>query len=378
MNLIDRYIVSIYIKIFLVSFVSMSGLFVVIDTFTNLEEFINLGKESGGLFAVLGEYYGPRILQFYDRMAPVLALIAGICTLTWLQRTNELTAIEAIGISKARVAKSVLIASAVVVLLAVANRECLIPTVRQSLVRNAQSWSDEKPRTMRVHIDPETQVILRGDQVIPAERIITHPDFQTPVNDQGDAIRIRAEIAVQVDHDEHHPMGFILQNVSSPVSFEEINSYRTDDGWIFMSPEDQDWLNQGECFVVCDTALDMLVDKDALARYMSVPELVQLLHRPSQSFSNRQKVDLHSRFVRPFLDYSIFLIALPIVVGRREQKLLATVGFCLLLICAWYLVTWTSHSLGSARLVKPAALAAWIPVIIFVPITVLTFGRLYR
>lgn len=377
MNLIDRYIVSIFIKIFLVIFCSMAGLFVVIDTFTNLEEFVNLGKDGGGLFAVLAEYYGPRILQFYDRMAPVLVLIAGICTMTWLQRTNELTAIEAGGITKARVAKSVLIASAIAILFAVVNRECFIPSVRNNLVRNAQSWSDETPRMMRTQVDTETRVILRGDRVIPAERMITHPDFQTPINDQGDALRIRADTALHVEPNPNHPAGFILQNVTSPESLMKLKSYGVDNHWIFMSPANHDWLGENECFVACNMSVDMLVDRDALARYMSVPELVSMLHQPSQSFSNRQRVDLHSRFVKPFLDYSILLIGLPIVIGRREQNLVAAAGICLLIIIGWYLVTWTSHSLGSARLLKPASLAAWIPAFVFVPITVVTFRRMY-
>ena len=377
MNLIDRYIISIFIKVFLVIFCSMAGLFVVIDTFTNLEEFINLGKDGGGLFAVLGQYYGPRILQFYDRMAPVLALIAGISTLIWLQRTNELTAIEAGGITKARIARSVLIASAIVVLFAVLNRECFIPAVRNNLVRNAQTWSDEKPRTMRTQVDTETRVILRGDRVIPAEQTITYPDFQTPINDRGDALRIRAENAIYVDANDHHPAGFVMQNVSTPEKLTETNSYGVDNHWIFMSPANHDWLGQKECFVACSMEVDMLVDRDAITRFMSIPELVNLLRQPSHSFSNRQRVDLHARFVKPFLDYSILLIGLPIVIGRREQNLMAAVGICLLIIIGWYLVTWTSHSLGSARLLKPASLAAWIPAIIFVPLTVITFRRMY-
>ena len=53
MRIIDRYLLSTFIKVFLICLVSMAGLYIVIDFFGNLEEFISYGQHGGGMFRVL-------------------------------------------------------------------------------------------------------------------------------------------------------------------------------------------------------------------------------------------------------------------------------------------------------------------------------------
>ena len=66
--------------------------------FENLEEFISYAERQGSLLGVLIDYYGARVLSFFDRISGLLALIAAIFTVTWFQRSNELTAVTAAGI----------------------------------------------------------------------------------------------------------------------------------------------------------------------------------------------------------------------------------------------------------------------------------------
>ena len=98
MTTIDRYILKLFGKVLLVCFGSLAGLFVVVETFNNLEEFLELGKDKGGILQVLQVYFVPRIFSLFDRTSSLLALVRAFFTLTWLQRTNELTAIMAAGI----------------------------------------------------------------------------------------------------------------------------------------------------------------------------------------------------------------------------------------------------------------------------------------
>jgi lipopolysaccharide export system permease protein len=90
MQIVDRYLLREFLKVFLICFVSLTGLFIVIDGFGNLEEFISHSKNSGGgLLRVMGEYYAYRSLWFFDRMSGILTLIAAMFTVTWIQRHNE-------------------------------------------------------------------------------------------------------------------------------------------------------------------------------------------------------------------------------------------------------------------------------------------------
>ena len=84
MTIFDRYLLRTFCKVLLVSFLSLTGLYVVIDTFNNLEEFLSYANQQGSLLGVLADYYGARVLSFFDRISGLLALLATIFTVTWL------------------------------------------------------------------------------------------------------------------------------------------------------------------------------------------------------------------------------------------------------------------------------------------------------
>src|SRR4051794_11300346 len=163
MTIIDRYLVKLYVKVLAVSFVSLAGLFVVIDGFNNLDEFLSYGKRhAAGTPGVLAEYYGPRLLQFFDQIAGLLAMLSAAFVLTVLSRTNELTALLAAGIAPARLLKPVIAASIAVALVGAANREFGLPQVRDSLSRNAQDWLGETGRKCTPRYDIRSDILIAG------------------------------------------------------------------------------------------------------------------------------------------------------------------------------------------------------------------------
>src|SRR5262245_47862804 len=102
-RIIDRYLLRQFLQTFVICCCSLIGLYIVIDGFANLEEFINYGHDHGGLLAVMGPYYLYRSLSVFDSISNVLTLIAAMFTVTWIQRHNEMTALEAAGIPKGRI-----------------------------------------------------------------------------------------------------------------------------------------------------------------------------------------------------------------------------------------------------------------------------------
>ena len=74
----DRYLLRFFIKVLLICLVSITGLYIVIDVFNNLDEFLGYGREEGSLLAVLVDYYGARVPWFFNMMSPLLTLIAAV------------------------------------------------------------------------------------------------------------------------------------------------------------------------------------------------------------------------------------------------------------------------------------------------------------
>ena len=128
MLLIDRYLLRQFAQNLLIFFCSLTGLYIIIDSFNNLEEFITFAEQNrtlitaaaanagecragGGERGIARQHvhgYGRLLLaacaiSFFDRTSGILTLISAMFTVTWIQRHNELTALQAAGVAKFRV-----------------------------------------------------------------------------------------------------------------------------------------------------------------------------------------------------------------------------------------------------------------------------------
>jgi len=376
MPIIDRYIIASFLKIFLICFFSFSGLFVIIDAFTNLEEFLKMGKRGNGQTAILG-YYGPRVLQFFDRTAPLIALVAAIFTCAMMQRSNEITAIAAAGISKRRIAKPIFLATLVIVVLGALNREVGLPTFRNQLAMNPQDLSAGKGRSFGLTVDPHTGIAIRGKEVMPINQTIEAPEFTLPLKLAApDENRISAGDGEYLIADENHPNGYLLSHVAE---WGDGTSSRASDGeTVVFQPADYDWLGQDQIFVASKYDTLRLAFPKELIRNASLSEMIRESREPTSSWSNQHRVDIHWRVLQPIFDMTILLIGLPLVISRGERNLFVSAGICLTVVMLMILVVIASQSLGASRILSPASLAAWLPLIIFLPVAAVTFRMLDR
>ena len=178
MTRIDRYILTIYFRVLMVCFLSLSGLLIVVHVFTNLEEFIEYGHTRGSLLRGLVEYYGPYMLGIFDRMSGVLTMMAVMFVVAWLARTNELTAILAAGISKGRVVKPIIYASLGILALSVVNRELLIPRFADSLGKSPQDLAGSRQLPMRPMFDQDQEILIGGRHLMSGTGSIEEPVFR--------------------------------------------------------------------------------------------------------------------------------------------------------------------------------------------------------
>src|SRR5262249_26495897 len=154
--LLDRYILRQFLRAYVGCFLSFLALYVVMDVFTKLEEFTepdaarrqasrdvdeirsastqtltysnaSTMRKMQSFFRNMGVYYGYRLPVFFDRMNGMIALMAAVFTLGWLERQNELLGFLASGVSMRRLIVPVAAAVLVLLGLGVANREELIP-----------------------------------------------------------------------------------------------------------------------------------------------------------------------------------------------------------------------------------------------------------
>jgi lipopolysaccharide export system permease protein len=69
------------------------------------------------------------------------------------------------------------------------------------------------------------------------------------------------------------------------------------------------------------------------------------------------------------LDITLVFLGLPLVLSRSNRNVFLAIGMCLLLVAAFSLVVLGCRYLGAGYWFEPS-LAAWLPLMIFVPCAV--------
>ncbi|MBA4016423.1 MAG: hypothetical protein C0483_04475 [Pirellula sp.] len=377
MRIIDRYLLAQYVKTFLICWISLTGLYVVVDAFSNLDEFMRYAEHSGkSLVRIMGEFYTFRSIYFFDRCSAILAMIAAMFTITGITRHNELTALLAAGISRMRVVRPILIAAAVVTVGAACSREFVIPALREHLTRDPKDLIGNTAQEMHTQVDHETGLILKGQFTIVNEQKIHRPTFVMPPGLDAYGKHLSGVDAYFQPANDDHPAGYLFRPVTSPPELLKQPSLTFKDKTVVMTPVDHPtWLKPDECFVASAVSFAQLSTGRTWRKFMSTPELVEGLANPSLDFGADVRVMIHGRLVQPLADVTLLFLGLPLVLRRETRNVFVAVFLCLGLTVVFMLVGMACQYLGSIVVFRPS-LAAWLPLLIFVPVATAMYDRI--
>jgi lipopolysaccharide export system permease protein len=369
MRIIDRYLLRQFVQVFLICFLSLTGLYVVIDGFGNLEEFIEFARlKRTSVLGVMGQYYAFRTLSFFEATSGILTLIAAMFTVTWIQRHNEMTALQAAGIRKGRIVRSVILAVAVIAGLSAVNREFVVPKCRDQLSYNAQDLGGSNGRKFSPLYDNQSEILFRGGATFANKQRITDPDFLLPPALDVYGKQLSAANAYYLPPEEGKPGGYLLTGVKEPVGLENRPSIKLDGKPIILTPHDETWLKPDECFVVSGISFDQLAGGATWVKLSSVWELGQSLRNPSLDFGADVRVAIHHRITQPLLDMTLLFLGLPLVLSRENRNMFVAIGMCVGVVLVFMSVVLGCQFAGTNyfEFISPA-LAAWLPLMIFVP-----------
>jgi lipopolysaccharide export system permease protein len=370
MRIIDRYLLRQFLGNFLICFLSLTGLYIVFDAFTNMEEFLRCGEKEGGMLRLLLSYYLYHSVAFFDRTAPLLTLVAAMFTITWIQRHNEMVALMSAGISRVRVAAPVLWAALAITVFSALNRELVIPRIRDELASRPQDLLGDKPSDVQFRYDNQTGIWLRGESAYRDHLRITKPDFLLPAAlDAYDKV-ITAEAAYFKAADVRHPAGYLLHGVTKPRDLAHKASLSLDGHPVIFTPRDNpQWLKPDECFVASEISFDQLCGRDSWLEFASTPQLIAGLQSRANDFGANVRVRIHRRFVQPLLDITLLFLGLPLVLTRESRNVFFAIGLCMVVVAAFTVLVMTFERLGTISSISPA-LGAWGPLFFAVPLAV--------
>ena len=380
MTIIDRYLLFQFFKIFVVCLVSFSGLYVVIHVFTNLDEIVEISGKPDGVKTLVVDFYGPRILDFFNRTAGILILVSSVFAIAMMQRRRESTATEAAGITKWRIARPIILASIFIIGLAAASREFYIPKYKAMLVRSLTNWTEKGSVPMHQVKDVSSGILIKGDQLMLNESRISDIQMTLPRSLSNEYLDLQAESALllSADPEINRPKGVLLDVNFEPQRLLDARSITSSAGrTVVFTPMDHSWLNESEIFVACDLDLEEIAYGENLSKYSSLVEMVESLKRPSNRFGIGDRVSIHGRIMKPILELTLLLIGLPVVISNPNRNIFLGAAICLVIIFSIETLTAASHALGTYRMIRPAAMAAWIPVFVFLPFTAFSIRKLF-
>jgi lipopolysaccharide export system permease protein len=360
MKIIDRYLLRQFAQTFLICYLSLTGIYIVFDAFTNLEGFLHCAKGLE-LFKLMGWFYGCQSIFFFDRTSSLLVLMSAMFTVTWIQRHQEMTALMAAGVPRVRIVAPVLVAAAAVSLLAAVNRETVIPKFRAELSRRSTDPLGQGGEPFSTQRDCRTDTVMQGTTICSSEQRIDEPRFLLRGSLAKYGILLTAKSAYYMPPTGDQPGGYRLVGVLSPRNLANEPSLEFNGQPGIITPRDAPWLRPNECFFVSDVSFDQL----KFSPFFSTAQLTTALRNGSLDYGADIRMTVHGRVVQPLLDITLLFLGLPLVVTRESRNVFIAIGLCLAVVTSFLLVVMAFRQLGVWY--GHAALAAWAPLMIFVP-----------
>lgn len=358
MTTFDRYLLRRFLHTFVILFVTLYGLYVVIDGFTNVDSFQEGTDDLVVMLRRMASYYAYQSSMMVDLLGPTVAVASVMVVAALLVKNNEYQPILAAGVPLARLALPFAVGLLMVTAAILANQEYVLPRIADKL-DGPRSELKAAMQDVTPQIDYTTGIVIEGNSLdVPGRRIVG-ARFVLPAPEIVGVLRtLDAEAARYVPKTSKNPAGWVLTN-TSPANYEELPL--TKRGIDYVVPV----LGSDEIFVRSDISFDLVFDNSRSATWQATPELVQRIRNPalSQHVARDQTFLLHQRLVQPLLNLLAGLACIPLVIRRESRSLVASLAMACgiqgLMLGALHGAT----LLGKSGFV-PTDVAAWLPVIV--------------
>ena len=348
-HILDRYVIRNMLFSYVVVFTVFVGLRIVVDLFTEIDEFTEAMLPAGDVMQNIVSYYGYHLFQYYQEFAGPMVVFAALFTLFRIRRANETVVLLSSGISLHRLLWPVAMVGIVLNSMLIINQELIIPRIADKLVRKQENALGGKVVPVSLQTDENNSLLLA--EMDPAGPALE--DVLLIIRDR-DGRMISLQHAPRAVWDDHNQRWFMeaadLVKVHSPDQITTSDVFYPTD----LSPREI-----------------ALRASSEYIRFQSTSRLVQMGQQPYLRKRMAKDLDLekHFRFTSPIINVIILLLAAPLITSREPKSVFLQMVKGLLVIVGAFALSFTCQQLGSQHLAP--LMAAWLPVILFGPAAVL-------
>jgi lipopolysaccharide export system permease protein len=363
-KLIDRLMIRGYFKAYLVCLTSLLSLYVVVDLFTNLDDFTHRG---GGLLASLqhiGAYYSVKITQIFDRLCEAIVLLAAVFTVAMMQRNNEQIPLLSAGVSTRRIVTPVLFCACLMLMLAIVNQELVIPRLSERLLYDKDDPTGAKEiHGLHGQYDHNGAIHVMGETASRQEMMVSKFEVSLLEPFFPSLLNLTAEKAY------YTPLGH------RRGKWELIGVNRPDldlriDG--ILEPVDKGRYT----LYVKDADFEALTRNPQWFQLASTWQLHEELERPESGRQSQMAVLFHMRLTRPILGILLVFLGMAVILRDQNRNVIISSGMCLVVCGIFFGINYSCKMLGDGDYLSPA-LAAWMPVLISGPFCLVMFDAVH-
>lgn len=320
MSLIDRYVLSAFLRVLMWAMLAFLAVFVLFDLVDHIDDFID---DDATLIEIL-KYYLYLIPQFVDLVLPISMLLASMFSVGMLSKNRESTAMLSAGVSTARMTRSLLVTGIVVTGLSLGWREAVVAESNRRLhdVREYEIEGKE-PASLRgrsdfTHVDELGRVYV-VNRFRPRPPTLDRLSIQT-FSDSTLVERIDARRAVWVE--DHWELRDGALRRFGPGGRETVEPFEVRE----LDGPNEPPLNFSRRKV-----------KHEEMNYRELGEFADWVDRTGGD-STRYRADMAQKISFPVINFLVVLLGVSIGSARRRANLWAGFGITVALAFGYYIL----------------------------------------
>ncbi|MCL2641571.1 MAG: LptF/LptG family permease [Phycisphaerales bacterium] len=367
MRILDRYIVRSFLVNYLLALAVLVGMYILLDLIVNFDNFTRQPVATDAppsnawtVLAGIADYYLYQFLVIFQQVSGAIPLLAAGFTMVRMTRHSELTAMLASGVSLFRVAVPIVLVSVAFSVLNIFNQEVIIP--REFVVQKLLRHHGETGPTIR---NDRIDFIRDNDNsLLSAMSYDRHrkqmKGVSIEVRDQESRLKrwIMADNAVWGIPPGENIEHWIMHNVMQIDDAVHVDPVKQVAGTVPVM------IHQTS---ITPQQLDLIIQRKAVD-YLSSRQVRDLAANPMEMNKAPLYKVMYLRFTQPMMNIIMLLIGIPFLLTREPSRLIQNMMYCVGVTAVVFAVTFLLFSL-SGKTISPL-LAAWLPVLIFGPISV--------
>jgi len=343
MRIIDKYILTSVISVFLLCLSTFVLLYVVVDALSHLEDIL----KNNVPLAVLAEYYFSYLPLIFSRVSAFACLLATIYTFGRFSRDNEMIALRASGLDIYQITRPVLIFGILISLLVFRVNSEVVPAWLARNQVSKQRIENSPDKNTKIKKEAITNLSIYGMR----NRLFFINRFY-PASNTMEGINI-----LEQDERQNVTRKIVANKGVYREGFWTFYQVITYDFWPNGQIKQEPGYEEEEIMAIPEKPDDFLNQRQQ-PELMTLQQLDDYIWKLSRSGATgivrSLQVDFYQRLTEPFACVLIILLAIPFSLHMKKRATgLSAIGTAIIMGFLYYVAGALSVALGKAGFIPP-------------------------